>query len=236
MLAIHAPKKKPLSIYDVIRPLYIVARLFGFFPFSVKIESNGKSKTCFTFIDFTIFVIQVAVYSCFTYINIVYSPVENSATSPLLALIMKFGLTLGLSKGVAFLCADLFNRYRIAEIFNMCQDVDLQVIGEFRLSHCTTFSLKHFQMQSLGSTLNYKLNKQCIYIYFGTWVVVSSVYSLITFWICRDLYSMDALVVTVVSFSLSTSVLEVTLSVYSFFLFSVRSRYSLLNDMLRCVH
>lgn len=129
MFSIKAPGNKPLCIYGVIRPLYIIARLYGFFPFSMKIASNGKSRIHFTFIDFIVFVTQILVYSCFTYVHIFNNLMENSATSPLLALGMRIGLIFGLLNSVAFLLADLCNRYRIFDILNLYYDFDSQVNG-----------------------------------------------------------------------------------------------------------
>lgn len=127
MFPINAPTTKPECIYGVIRPLYIVARIFGFFPFSVKIESNRKSIH-FTFIDLTILIVQIAVYSFLTYVHIFYNLVANTATSALLALGMRIGLIFGLINPIAFLLADLCNRYQIFDIFNLCEDFDSQVI------------------------------------------------------------------------------------------------------------
>lgn len=127
MFSINAPKDRPLCIYGVVRPLYIAARLFGFFPFSVKIDSSGKIRTYFTLIDLFIFVVQVMIYSCLTYIHLDRNFIENSATSALLALGMRIGLICGLMNSVAFLFADLYNRYEISALFNMCQDFDSMV-------------------------------------------------------------------------------------------------------------
>lgn len=232
MFTINTPKNKPLCIYGVIRPLYIVARLFGFFPFSMKTESNGQSRIHFTFIDFVVFVVQVLIYSYFAYVNIFYNLMENTEASTLLVLGMRIGLIFGLANAVAFLFGDLCNRHRIFDIFNLCQNFDYQVRLKWVYQR-KMLEQKLFQMQLLGLTVNHKQNKQCIYMYFLAWILIFCVYGSISFWIFRDLFGADALIVSFISFYLWTSVFGIVLTIYSFFLFSVRARYSLLNNALR---
>ncbi len=130
MFTIDAPKNKPLSIYSVIRPLYIVARFCGFFPFSLKTDKSGICRICFTIFDSVIFFIQVSIYSCFTYVNMAYDLMgnaDNSTLSPILALGTRLGLIFGLMNSVGFLFAELFNRHQIFDVFRLFLDFDSQV-------------------------------------------------------------------------------------------------------------
>lgn len=127
MFSIYIPKNEPVSIYGVFRLLYIVSRLFGFFPFTVKTESNGERKVYFTFINFIVFAVHVSIYSCFAYINIFYNLIENSLKSALLVLGIRIGVVFGLINSIAFLFGDLCNRHRILNIFKLCQEFDVQV-------------------------------------------------------------------------------------------------------------
>lgn len=129
MFSIKSPENKVNCIYGVIRPLYIGARLIGFFPFSVEIQLNGKnSKVYFTLIDSIIFVIHLTIYACFAYINTQHNFMENVAASPLLILGTRTLLVLGITNGIVCISADLCNRYRIFNIFVRCQNFDVQVI------------------------------------------------------------------------------------------------------------
>lgn len=139
-----APENKLHCIYGVIRPLYILARIFGFFPFSVKMKSNGKNSISFQFIDFIVIVTQITIHSCFTFINLYYNFMELRSASQLLILGMKIGLVFGQGNAIAFMLADLWNRNHIFDIFNLCQDFDSQVIValDLNLIYCCFKILK----------------------------------------------------------------------------------------------
>lgn len=128
MFSIKSPQNKVNCIYGVIQPLYIGARLIGFFPFSVKTQLNGKnSKVYFALIDFIVFVIHITMYACFAYLNIQHNYMEIPAASPLLILGTRTLLILGLTNGILCISADLCNRYKIFKIFILCQNFDVQV-------------------------------------------------------------------------------------------------------------
>lgn len=124
MFSIDTPKDRPLCVYGVIRPLYVIARWFGFFPFSLNVETN---QIHFTTIDFVIFVVQIAIYSCTTYLNLIHNLVQFLVMSPILSQGLRIGIIFGLLNSIAFLFADLSHRHQVFEIFKMYQDFDSQV-------------------------------------------------------------------------------------------------------------
>ncbi len=91
------------------------------------------------------------------------------------------------------------------------------------------------QFQLLGSNRKNKMTKRCVYIYVGMCSTIGIIYATISFWICIQFFDLIALVVCFTSFFLSTSVFGTSLSIYSFFIFNIQSRYCLLNDILRFV-
>lgn len=128
MFSIKSPENQQNCIYSVFRPMYIAARIFGFFPFSVKIQLNGKkSKIHFTLIDFFVFVINLTICAYFAYININHDFISNPSVSPLLVIGARTLLILGISSGIFCISADLWNRYHILNIFDQCQYFDIQV-------------------------------------------------------------------------------------------------------------
>lgn len=128
MFTINSPKNELLCIYGVIRPLYVVAHCYGFFPFSLSTDTNGVRRINFTTVDLITLLIQVTIYSCFAYVNMAYNLLDNeSAMSPILALGIRIGIIFGLMNSVAFVFADLFNRYQILDIFKLYQKFDLKV-------------------------------------------------------------------------------------------------------------
>lgn len=129
MFSIKSPEKQVNCIYGVIRPLYLIGRSIGFFPFSVKIQMNGKcSKVYFTLIDFIVFVIHVSVYGSFAYINIQHNLMASDIVSPLLIPGTRTLLIFGILNGILCISADLYNRFNIFHIFDQCQMFDGQVI------------------------------------------------------------------------------------------------------------
>lgn len=130
MFSIKSPEKHVNCIYGVIRPLYLFGRFIGFFPFSVKIQMNGKnSKVYFSFIDFIVLVIHVAVYGSFAYINIQHNLLASQSTSPLLLVGTRALLILGILNGILCISADLWNRFKIFKIFDHFQMFDCQVLS-----------------------------------------------------------------------------------------------------------
>lgn len=142
MFTIDAPKNKPLPIYGVIRPLYIVARFCGFLPFTLKTDKSGACRICFTIIDSLIFFIQISIYSCLAYVNIVHDLMGKSSTPPIIALGTRIGLIFGLMNSVGFLVAELFNRHQIFDVFKLYQDFDSQVKLVDWFNGSTTYFLK----------------------------------------------------------------------------------------------
>ncbi len=130
MFSLKSPENQVNCIYGVIRPLYLLGRLFGFFPFSVQIQSNGKnSRIHFTLIDFIVFAMHVSIYAAFTYLNFACDFLENKLASPLLILGSRGLLIFGIGSGIVCISADLCNRFKILKIFHQCQHFDDQVIG-----------------------------------------------------------------------------------------------------------
>lgn len=129
MFSIKSPENQVNCIYGVIRPLYLYARLIGFFPFSVQIQLNGKNnKIYFTLIDFVILVVHLTFYAFFVYANIQHNFMENTAASPLLTFGSRTLLIFGIANGIVFISADLCNRYKIFSILVRCQNFDDQVM------------------------------------------------------------------------------------------------------------
>lgn len=129
MFSIKSPENHVNCIYGVIRPLYLIGRLIGFFPFSVQIQLNGKNtKVYFTLIDFIVFVIHVSVYATFVYINVENNLIEFPSLSPLFTLGTKSLLILGIANGIVCISADWCNRFKIFKIFDQCQNYDVQVL------------------------------------------------------------------------------------------------------------
>lgn len=90
-------------------------------------------------------------------------------------------------------------------------------------------------MKALGSTLNYKQNKLVVNIYLGIWIIICLVFNSISYWIYNNLYKMDVLVVIFPSYFILNSAFGVVMSIYFFFIFSIKSRYCMLNENLRFV-
>lgn len=134
MFSIKSPGNQVNCIYGVIRPLYLYARLIGFFPFSVKIQLNGKKcKIYFTLIDFVVLVMHLTLYAFFVYANIQHNFLENAAASPLLTFGARTLLIFGIMNGILFIPADLCNRHKIFSILVRCQNFDDQVMILCRL-------------------------------------------------------------------------------------------------------
>lgn len=128
MFSIKSPGNQVNSIYGVIRPLYILTRFIGFFPFSVKIHLNGKnSEVYFTLIDLIVFAMHLTVFGFFAYINIQHNFIENPAASPLLIFGTRMLLIMGLINGILCISADLYNRHKIFNILVQCHNFDVQV-------------------------------------------------------------------------------------------------------------
>lgn len=90
-------------------------------------------------------------------------------------------------------------------------------------------------MKALGSHLNYKYCKKALIQYIVVWITTSVVFYLISLWIYYSLYTMDVLVFIFPSYILLNSVFGAVMSIYSFFLYSVKARYRLLNENFRSV-
>ncbi|XP_037040848.1 putative gustatory receptor 28b [Bradysia coprophila] len=211
MFTINSQKDKPLCIYGVFRPLYIIARVFGFFPFSLNLETNDIR---FTTIDLFVFVVQVAIYSCTTYLNIIYNLVEFLVMSALLAQGLRIGVIFGLLNSIAFLFADLCHRHQAFDIFILYQDFDLQ-------------------MRFFGSTLNNTQIKRHVHIYVFVWIAISVVYAGVSLWIMDNFFNFISIALLFLSFFISTAVFGVALSIYAFLIFNIRMRFRLLNETLR---
>lgn len=129
MFSIKLPANQINCIYAVVRPLYIGARIFGFFPFSAKIQLDGKkSAVYFTSIDCIIFVVHLTIYASVAYINMSHNYLENPTASYLLIFGTRILLVLGLINGIICISSDLFNRNQIFNIFDQCQYFDVQVM------------------------------------------------------------------------------------------------------------
>lgn len=152
MFPIKSPDKHVSCIHGVIRPLYLIGRLIGFFPFSVQIQMNGKrSKVYFTLIDFIVFVIHATLYGSLAFINVQHNFMASPSVSPLLIFGTRSLMVFGILNGLLCIFADLFNRFKIFEIFDRCQLFDCQVISvslEY-IFHCiVTFLFKFYSDES----------------------------------------------------------------------------------------
>lgn len=241
MFSIKSPENQVNCIYGVIRPLYIGTRLIGFFPFSVKIQLNGKhSKAYFTLIDFIVFVVHIIVYGFFAYQNIQHNYLENPAAAPLLILGTRTLLVLGIINGILCISADLCNRHKIFNLLIQCHNFDVQVIVlsydfDIKINLLSFIMLELIQMKALGSHSNYKRCKSLVHLQIVSCMAISLVFFTISLWIYYSQYALDVLVFIFPSYLILNFTFGSVMSIYCFFVFSVKTRYYLLNENFRFV-
>lgn len=132
------------------------------------------------------------------------------------------------------LIATKFVTFFISAIISTYRSIFHLFIAIFILNLCCLNRLK-IQMQTLGSSLNYRKEKHRVYVYIVAWIAIYLVFCFASLWIYLGQYSVKSLVVVFSSYFLLNNVLGSLMSIYSFFLLSVRQRYILLNENLRYV-
>lgn len=109
------------NFIDVFRPMYILTRCYGLFPYSInwKLNEPFVSK-----IDFFIFALHILLYAGYTVLNL-YCDTNKSAKLPeVLRVGNRINLICGISSGVAAITMDLLNREKIRKIFQKFENFD----------------------------------------------------------------------------------------------------------------
>lgn len=90
-------------------------------------------------------------------------------------------------------------------------------------------------MRALGSEPNYKRIKLTVHMHLTVAVIKILVFSVISLLIYRNMYEWGALIFIFASYFLVNTSFSIVLSLYFFFLLSIKSRYHSLNECFRLV-
>lgn len=108
------PLKKPLTFYDCSRPVYLMSRLFGLFPFTVHYDSNGcMQRAAVGAFDGVWFIGAITLNLFLAYLMLIQvkSSIEEKSSAKFIAGRIIF--TVNFVMVVAFIVLDMINRHRL---------------------------------------------------------------------------------------------------------------------------
>lgn len=117
-------KSRPKEIQHSFQPIYYFSRAIGLWPFSITNNSNGTIKARIHLLDSLWFIVSICLY--FTALFYTYEQIKNIPT-PLIVLLFSMSHIPTILFGPASIVLDMFNRDRLANIFNKCIVLDKEV-------------------------------------------------------------------------------------------------------------
>lgn len=126
----NRPKKT--DVFSIALWMYVLARCFGFWPFSVKFSDKQKSgKVVVTLLDICWMVGAVSAYGLCCWLSHYLIDLSNVPFTPLELMLSLLARTSGITIAMLSIVLDLFNRSRIWSIIVKFSEFDEEVRAEY---------------------------------------------------------------------------------------------------------
>lgn len=203
-------KKTALNIHNVARPIYIISRFCGMFPFSIRYNANAEMENVFvTKFDAILFLVSISFYTAIVYFSVNLRLIGAVMKENLLVSIILINLLAALLLAILCICMNMIQREKLLFI--------LQQIDSFDQS-----------IKSLGVKMDYAKHKRFVAI-----VYVAIISVIITMTAMENVKTRPSPISIQVAFLAQIINLSTVLLLYSFNLLSIRIRYMLLNQIIR---
>lgn len=212
--------KAELNIYKIAIPLYWIIRLFGMLPFSLqRSNDNGEVENVMvTILDKIWFALSLCSYCLLAYLGIAFSLNDTrKESSTFVYAASNCILCLGLVHGIFTISKNMFQREQI-----------LRCLHE--LNACDK------ELRALGMQINHQKQKLFVISVFSTFFICGCIFIAITAYWNYKYYDENgalAIAITYAAYLSKTSIFSSNLIVYIFKLLALRSRYKLLNKLIR---
>lgn len=128
MFSLYVRNKNSNNIIGAFRPIYIIDRIIGMFPFSVNFDQSLiLNKPFISKVDVVLFILHISVYTGFAVFNIVTNLGEYDKLSTVLEIGNRVVLIGGISSGIGVVVIDLLNRNNVCTIFQKLEIFDREV-------------------------------------------------------------------------------------------------------------
>lgn len=128
MFSLYVRNDNSNNILGVFRPIYIIARIVGLFPFSIKLQQSfALIKPFISKVDFILFTLHMAVYASFALFNILTDTSKYIQASSVLEIGNRAILIGGILCGIAAVVFDLLNRKKVWKVFQKFERFDQEV-------------------------------------------------------------------------------------------------------------
>lgn len=116
------------NILGVFRPMYILARIAGLFPFSVNLDQSFVVNQPFVSkVDILILILHISVYAAYTFLNIYTNTHKYVQLSSVLDNGKTVVLVGGITSSIAVIIFDFLNRKNVWKIFRKLELFDREV-------------------------------------------------------------------------------------------------------------
>lgn len=131
MFPLYVRNDNANSILGVFRPIYVVARIFGLFPFSVNLEKSSfvRNNALLSKTDLLLFAFHMALYSSYAYLNVCTNTNKYITMAPVLSTGTRLVLVGGIFACIGIVIGELLNRKNVWKIFRRLELCDREVIG-----------------------------------------------------------------------------------------------------------
>lgn len=222
---VHTPtesvkSKGELNIYKLARPIYLISRICGLFPFSLQYnnDTGELEKVVVTMFDKIWFALSLGRYCLLSYLSVALSLNHHMNESYVfLYSAGNFILCLGLILGGFSICNNMIQRELLLRSLH-----DLHACDK--------------DLQALGVKINYQKQKRIVILTFGVFFTSASVFIAITAYAYRAYHiPSKAFIMTMfyASYASQTFMVLANVLIYTFELLTLRHRYKLLNELIR---
>lgn len=236
MFPLYVPLKKSNNIFELFRPVYVFARLWGYVPFSVNFDSFPLPTTVkISLVNRILLLIQTLAYLSCLALSLSYHMINTRKITSLVLHGLNKVNEFGIFFGLMFVLADVANRHKIWRIFRTFIRFDGEVLIENQISfRYSPLIINIFQMYTVSAcSVDYANARKSIKWYVTVWITLNVSVSIYTILI-HTYYHRFAMAVTGYIILLTvTSIYVSVLSVYSFLLQNAKIRFTVLNKSLR---
>lgn len=128
LFAIVAPFRKSTNLFDSIKSLRFVARIYGLLSFSINCTTNGEIKNCeLRVFDILYAMMHIVMCLASSLLTFVYFNGPQDIWGMILLSGMEFLLISAVLLGSVSIVLDMLNRNRIIEMLQKIQQFDKQV-------------------------------------------------------------------------------------------------------------
>lgn len=128
MFSLYIRNDNSNNMLGVFRPMYIITRIFGLFPFSVNLANPFVlNQPSLSKVDILIIILHISVYAFYTFLNIYTNTQKYVQLPSVLENGNRVALTGGIFLGIVAVFNDLLNRKNVWNIFQKLEFIDREV-------------------------------------------------------------------------------------------------------------